>query len=1361
MDVINEVAGHVFKLSYLDPKIENLSRPDLFYDYDLVARHNNFNAEPTNFHQAALRWIFLHPTPPSVYDWLPNFSEEAELPEQVQFLPLRSYLLLSGNETIEPKLAGDTDTKTEHIELDYHVESVSDVHAGVRIHPKWRFFHNMHTDDKSCATRLLHILGIRNVPRERFADIDKVGVWTPQNERLFSLAWHTGMIVSFTNSAQDVDGYPGKCLNLMISDLRSTLLGVPLQTSLPVYFAIFCFRNHVAFAISENHIDKVLSHLRIGAPTLSPDKIVSLYSPPTGRAGGKVFVQPAVLKTIPRITLLQNALLYRLRENNHLLNWEQIMITAMLLLQYLHLGAGDVLLWIVLNDTIWRSDFLSIVKILKAAHAETRVKHKLPNLSVHYARSTLARPWAQALYGLDTLPGRSEKFKLDFQAEQLMRTIDTSKRAWPTIVQDRYGNNYIKFFPEKYTQRVRVIARKTAEDLLKSEVHLETFSEFFSNRMFWGASGGAPGASVVWDDTNEKLRVNKRGALLSLTERKVRKILNYMKENPSPRPIQWSVKAIKYESGKLRSILNTVLENYVIQGYIFNSVDANSRTDSWYSSTHDNPARIANALRRLLDLKSRPGLMWDYADFNLNHTFYLMAQEYLARVDVLLERASTDIPLDTLNVIKDDMRCATAYAVLARYSTYLHDPENKVTVKASRSLQSGERGTSSINSDSNETDTTIVREVCIEMLGIDPIAKVTDHAGDDAFENVISMTYAPLVCSVYNLTGAAGQAKKIAVAYATFGGASGEFLRLAYDAAANTISGYPIRGMMGFIHGEFFSEAIPEPFDRLASFINQRNKLQRRGWTAPKSLFEAVCRYNTRLSYTESNGKVSHFYPDIETAITPAAFGGVGVDSTDKQLISQLSDSEMIKPITQAPPYDAILIPSGEGKSTLSMKYSNLFIDHDTLTSTTILQGLRATANLTGDWIPLNNYLKQVAADCPQLTVNGGTKVLLTWSPDTTPKGCKICAMLLEKPVGLRANVANRKSIERCMSDKYILRFKDYASRDSHLMNVVLTIHSVAYQVKRRLGDPPPKFEWPRIDSRELLRRSKTVMKDHATLHKYGLPMDVSITDAVAQSALSGAWPKDALYSSIAAHARALSKWAKASKFDTIIIPPLPLTSELNFCRLVKSLVIETLGLTGTTSGDQDKATGRLRFKENDLGRPKTKSLRHHYNYVPTLTKLCGCSVNAATQFLISKSRGDNFLERVSSLLTNEIHSSKSRQKPTGQIQELLSYIKRLQTLPVRSIYKDESYVGYSLAELWFTGGLQFIPPAVSLQSADLTTFVRDITLRVIEDNFLLNLSTLTDLQQIVVTIHHYEKLTQNTVTRVLHAVIPGVIMRD
>ncbi|APU87540.1 RNA-dependent RNA polymerase [Trichoderma atroviride mycovirus] len=1214
----------------------------------------------------------------------------------------------------------------------------------------------MHTDDKSCATRLLSLLGVRSVPRERFADVDKVGVWTVLNQRLILLSWHVGMVIDSTFEHVNSDGHPSKCLEIMIQRSREFAYSAERSGLCGYYIHIFNFRDHVSFAIKTAHLKKYTQTLLACDTTTPIHETVEAFSPPTGRAGGKVFVTPRLLKSIGNPTILQCALATKLKENLHRLDWEQIMVTGMILLQYLNVGAGDVLWYLITYEKLWDSKFLDAVKILKDAHVETRIKHKLPNVSIHYARSTFARPWARSLYGLDTLPGRSEKFNMNFQSEQLMRMIDTSKRAWPAIVEDKYGNNYIKFFPDKYTEQVKQIARKTAEDLIQSQTNLETFTEFFSNRMFWGASGGAPGASVHWDDTKEKLRVNKRGALLSLKEQKARNILEYMRSHPDPKPIQWSVKAVKYESGKLRSILNTVLENYVIQGYIFNAVDTNSRRDSWYANTHDNPSRIANAMRRILDLKQRPGLMWDYADFNLNHTFFLMSQEYLARVEVLLERCDSHLPMDVQNTIRADMRAATAYAILARYNTYLHDPETMITTQAVRSLQSGERGTSSINSDSNETDTTIVRRVCKEMLGIDPIVPVTDHAGDDAFENVISMTYAPLVCSVYNLTGAAGQAYKIAVSYATFNGASGEFLRLSYDAASNHIAGYPIRGMMGFIHGEFFAEALPQPFDRLASFLNQRNKLQRRGWVAPDSLFNAVCRYNTRLTYTLSDGTKRHFYPDIETVLTPAAFGGVGVDTVDSQLLSQLSDKQIVTPLHANCPYDAIVIPSGEGKTTLARKYPDIFVDHDSLVSSINLIALRSRAVSSGNWEPLNAYLRGEGER--YMSVNRG-KILLTWSPSTAPSRSRICALLLQQPVGLRANIANRSSIMNDMNKKYVHMFKNYSERDAYLMSITAGLTGLTYKVYQRTGDAIPKFNWPRVDSKDLLHRSKTVIKDHATLHRHNLPMDVSITDAIAQSALSGAWPKDALYKSIAEHARQLAEWARKSSFEYKIIAPLKLCSDTEFVAEAVSTSMYVLGLSGSLN--HSNAGGGLTFVLNDLLRPATKRLKHHYNYIPTLTRLCGCSVNASTQYLIKCSNGDNLLEKILSLMASERSFSHSKQRATKQFDEVIEFIDRLGLLKQEPLLAFGKVVSPSLAEAWFTGGLQLLPPAICHQSADLSTFVRDITLNVIETHFLARLNRTNDLQQIVVTVHHYERMAQYAINKVLNGLIPGIIMQD
>nr|WGF83083.1 RNA-dependent RNA polymerase [Trichoderma polysporum fusagravirus] len=1223
---------------------------------------------------------------------------------------------------------------------------------------EFNIYHNMHTDDFSCATRLLELLGVRGFERERYADIDKVGIWHRYLLDLLTLCWNVGIHHSLKFRSIQTDGDPVACTQYMLEDIQTRYLKCTNNTrqlKLPDIY-IYSFSDHIAFCVKTSYL--ITAHKAILQATTDPLNIADVVEsiPPTrGRAGAKVFVNAGTLRSIGKGSVLQQLLLRKINDSAKRNAWEQVFVIAILFLEYLSIGAHDVSWWLYNHKTIWSASVPESIKILKAAHVSTRMAHKLPGLSVHYARSVKARAWATSLYGLDTLSGRSEDMSIDFPAEQLMRAVDSTKRAWVSCHTNNLGYKYLRFSREQYAERIAQIARGTVETLLQKETKLETFTEFFSNRMFWGASGGSPGGKVTWDTTNEKLRVNKRGSLLSIKEEKIRRILEYMVTNKNPKPVQWSVKAIKYESGKLRSILNTVLENYIIQGYIYNMVDANTRDDSWYSSAHSNASRIANTIRRLKDLKRRCGLMWDYADFNLNHTYYLMANQYITRVDVLLARAAKDMSQEKIDRATKDLRAATAYTVLARYATYLHDPDNHSTMQSSRGLQSGERGTSSTNSDANKTDTSVVRETARELLGYDPLNAVADHAGDDAFETIDCLSDAPLVCSLYNLTGAAGQAHKIACSYNSFGGAAGEFLRLAYDAAASTVRGYPIRGMMGFIHGEFFAEAVPQPYDRLASFLNQRLKLSRRGWIAPTQLFTAVVRYNTRLTYTLANGDKRHFYPDPKLAVMPAALGGFGIDTADASIVQMGEDTTFIKPIDSTV-VDAVIIPSGEGKSTLARNSAGTYVDHDSLCSFVVLNKLRTNALLSGNWGPVNSYLVGVAQEYFSNNTQD-TKILLTWSPDTCPPNLRVVACLLNRPTGIRANKANRRAITSSMANKYITTFQNYGERDAWLNALVSSREAAAYDVSLFTAADKPKFQWPVIDSLNMLKRTKVQLRDHSTLHRHGLKMDVSIADAITQSALSGAWPKELLYQSIANYARELAIWSRSGTWSNITVYPKPIISNEKFQALARQHILSSLG---AYSVEPLTNNGSLELQRNELGFPKTRQPRHHYNYIPTLTKVLGCSVNATAQYIIKKNAGATFIDKLVNCLEAEKRYKRSVGEYNRQIDDILEFLSTPKTF-IEAGMKSNITVVSSNFEKWFTGGMSFIPPSNSQQSADLSTFVRDTLLSLIEAHLLDKVLSIDNDIQLVITVYHLEQWVQNSLQKVLDQLIPGVSIKD
>jgi hypothetical protein len=129
----------------------------------------------------------------------------------------------------------------------------------------------------------------------------------------------------------------------------------------------------------------------------------------------------------------------------------------------------------------------------------------------------------------------------------------------------------------------------------------------------------------------------------------------------------------------------------------------------------------------------------------------------------------------------------------------------------------------------------------------------------------------------------------------------------------------------------------------------------------------------------------------------------------------------------------AIAIPSGEGKTTLKAKHPKLFADHDDfimgknkVTQTKLID----EAKSTGDWTKVNAFNRSVVP-------KNLNKVLLTWSPSTTPDGFLFSgAFMLDKATAERENLANRSHLaNRKRLDTYF--YPNFHSRDQDILAMV------------------------------------------------------------------------------------------------------------------------------------------------------------------------------------------------------------------------------------------------------------------------------------------------------------------------------------
>jgi hypothetical protein len=1196
----------------------------------------------------------------------------------------------------------------------------------------------------------MDVLGLRHLPRGRLTDIDKVGMLTSQFYKALTQIWLPN--IAIIHSLSDTLSSPDPSITLRLTYNAIAHYKSDIYSPCPAVIFIVMFSNHVSFGIDSAYLKGFLEVTDPHYQSLHSYAELDLYPLVQGRAGAKVFVRPSNLNVLGRPRGLQGRLLDRII-NREVGDWEQVLPTALLLLNNLEAGGSDIILFLLSTPFFWKMKTGEVAKYMKSLHASIRTIHSIPGYMLTSYQQSEMRTWARHLYGLDTIIGRSELVPIDVGAEQVMRTADPVLRAVPVMEVLPNGYRRLSFSTSDYYHLIVKLARETSETLLRKEIKLETFNEYFASRLFWGASGGAPGATITWEDSGESLRLNKRGAMLHLKGDRVRKIMEQAYQKiPRRQAVQWSVAAIKFESGKQRVILNTVLEHYVIQGYIQHLADTNARNDGWYSANHDNAARISNCLRRLTDLTVRCGYMWDYADFNINHIIALMNIEVSARAETLLRRFNGKATQQKIKELTHDIESALAYVIEARKNTYLIDQKSGVIVKSARGLQSGERSTSAVNSESNNTDTNLVRMVSVDLLGYDVLDIVADKTGDDAFETTRTVGDGVLAGCLYNLTGAAGQVKKINIAYKE-GGGSGEYLRMHYNARDNTVNGYPIRAMMGFIHGEFFSDPLPQPFERAAAFISQVQKLRRRGFNCPPPLLESIIRTNCRLTYTTTGGIKKHFIPNLNLVILPTILGGVGVSEHEHSLLTD--DYKSVEDLLDTPLYRIIFIPSGEGKSTTAQRLGHRYTDHDTLISIAVFDSLKSQANETGDWSILNNYLKRIAADWLEQPENR-LKVLLSWGPGTVPHGYKAAAFIQNQPTGLRANLANRRDLIK--SGYPLIMVRDLKDLISHLTDLdTLKTSRALYRCKRvQSKDSLPHFQYPEVEAKRIVRQAKTNICDfHALARRGTLPPQYVYND-ILKSAISGGWPKQLLYEAIALYAKRLVHWSSSLKTETILVPVGDLPNAGELTKYVLRVFNYNLAI-------ESKDPVRLIpvFRRNEIGFPATHGVRHSYNMYTGLMRPMGASLASTLDAIVDTYNGKDKLDKIIKAVQSTIFENRQKSQDDRRLNDMLTEL--IETGKKLLSVDSEPRRRYVA---WIKGEWNLIPPPAGRMSSDLVTLSRDVTLSFLSSPGATSKNRLPflckeDPLRAALYIHAVEVRITALIMRQLNYYLPGIEICD
>jgi hypothetical protein len=899
------------------------------------------------------------------------------------------------------------------------------------------------------------------------------------------------------------------------------------------------------------------------SPTLKPTPPSSqvavamdtLYPPTGGRAGAKVNLTLSDVIHSGALSKTGKIMLTYLLKYGAQNDWESTSVSALLLLDTFSGQAKRVSQFLFDHPAVFSLPFTQYVKLMKGLHTGIRVFGMFPSDQ----QPTLSPEHQRQLYGLDTIPGRSDALQLDIPNEIAMRMKDPSIRKLPLFK----GSGFEWSSEHLYDEELNISINETVKTALKRTTHLVPFSEWYRTRMHWAASGGAPGATVRWADDGPNERLNKRGALLLIPESHVRSILA-----SALGPVLWSKASIKYENGKKRAIWNTSVEHYIIQAYILDNFDNNMANTSWNSSHHGISAKLRGDVLRLMMLDFNIGLMWDFADFNINHTFKAMMKAFSATVTCLSQRAVSKEgdPPTGLRRARTDLHNCLTWINAARECTILEDPLSGVISQVYRSLQSGERATSFCNTMMNRAYTIMVRRWAFRTMGTPLLTLLSFHQGDDVYALCTTILQALYACIAYNLLGFAGQVYKVTADYH----GRAEFLRLSYDAKDCKISGYPIRSCMGLLAGEFFRESTVDPSARAASFIEQYSKVIRRGGNVSVKVLECMIRSKAALRYTDASGTKHSVVPDLQLMLTPSALGGYGICTTAAEafgpqvILSAVPNRQMPYAVGQftpppSPPCFAI-IPSGEGKSTLASEYPMLYVDSDYLvesqpSAARHWKKLLAKARETGSWAPVNEFRMQLVLDDCLLKPMSGV-VYLLHSTSHIPSQfltAYVGTFILVQSTGVRVNIDNRNSLKateqviECFGfhERNTKLFKQVINFKRLQVNLSLPTYNLPTYTRSSASQKPPQFTPPKVPMAILFKGLSSSIMDIQKAHELAGPEAANAArDIVGHSAIAGAYPGTAISDNMASFAKQLDVWLKCTVKKgqhTMISLPVPI----------------------------------------------------------------------------------------------------------------------------------------------------------------------------------------------------------------------------
>ncbi|GFM95116.1 RNA-dependent RNA polymerase [viral metagenome] len=516
----------------------------------------------------------------------------------------------------------------------------------------------------------------------------------------------------------------------------------------------------------------------------------------------------------------------------------------------------------VLNPS-YNEDVDSIIKMALQVPMIVAVEH----LNNYHAliRATMKSSTNEVLSDIDycrmqyfnVLVNRSEDFPFSARDEIMMRAVRGPAQG--VLRLDDAGRIY-----NDSANYLKDVKRATIElfdtiDIKPVMPNIGTFADYWRRRLKTVAGGSAPGYTLKLkkDGKVYTIRSTKRLAMEFLTYEELNDVLMAVD------PVLHSRSAQKLEPGKTRAIWNSSLEHYFIMAYIADTIENMLYKAPWCSAYENIFGTIHNEQTRLDEIKKLLALfMWDYADFNIAHLLLVMIIMWQTMCDHIL--AHTKDP-----TVRRDVLRARRYLTLSTLNTIMEDQDSGLIMLVVRSLMTGMRGTSLVNTVLNRVYSLLLAQ-SLYNLHLD--VKIINNycSGDDVWNTLSKNGYACILSIILNLMGFAGKPIKVLAN-------RGEFLRRAYLPTGQY--GFLNRLLANMVAGEFSENlGLHDPYGRARAIIDLMNEYKMRGGnlTAAPALTKLLIFKLTRLKY-RIDGVTKIYVPDMRLFEIPTWRGGLGI----------------------------------------------------------------------------------------------------------------------------------------------------------------------------------------------------------------------------------------------------------------------------------------------------------------------------------------------------------------------------------------------------------------------------------------------------------------------------------------------------